>query len=234
MQRIKYPRTFHLPWSGSESSDDVWWKDCAAFEGQEVVITEKLDGECTTIYKDGHCHARAVDSTHHPSRSWIKALAGGIAHRLPYGYRVCGENLFAWHSILYTELSNYFFVFGIYDDDNCLLSWRVTEELCGDLGLHTVPVLWRGVWNEEYVRDSLWKGEGHFPTFASKVDSDHLPAYPEDFESCEAEGYVVRRARSFMYDDFQTCCAKYVRPKHVTTDSNWMTRQVVKNLLKTH
>lgn len=233
MQRTKYPRTMNLPWSGSESSDDVWWKDTSLFEGQEVVITEKLDGEGTTIYCDGYTHARSVDSSRHASRSLIKSMAGGISHRIPSGYRLCGENLFAWHSILYTELSNYFFVFGIYDYNDCVLSWRATEELCESLGLHTVPVIWRGIWDEEHVK-SLWEGVGAFPTFASKVNpADHLPVYPEDFNPCDAEGYVVRRTCWFEHDNFKNCCAKYVRPKHVTTDSNWMNRQVIRNLLKT-
>jgi hypothetical protein len=43
---VKYPRTWHLPWSESESSDDVWLTDTKHFEGKEVVVTEKLDGEC--------------------------------------------------------------------------------------------------------------------------------------------------------------------------------------------
>jgi len=233
MKRTKYPRTMNLPWSGSESSDDVWWDDTSQFKHHEVVITEKLDGECTTIYRDGFTHARSVDSSHHASRSWIKSLAGGIGHRIPRGYRICGENLFACHSILYTELSNYFFVFGIYDDHNHTLSWRATEELCENLGLHTVPVICRGIWDEERMK-SLWEGEGAFPTFASKVNpAERLPVYPEDFEPCEAEGYVVRRTCPFGHHDFKSCCAKYVRPKHVQTDSNWMTRQVVRNLLKT-
>ena len=122
MKRTKYPRTFNLPWSGSESSDDVWWKNCTNFEDKEVVITEKMDGECTTIYPDCHVHARSIDTVHHPSRSWIKSLAARIAHDIPEGYRICGENVFAWHSVFYTELPTYFFVYGIYEGEKCL-SW---------------------------------------------------------------------------------------------------------------
>lgn len=36
-----------------------------------VVITEKMDGENTTLYRDG-LHARSLDSRHHPSRNWVK------------------------------------------------------------------------------------------------------------------------------------------------------------------
>ena len=49
----KYPRTPHLPWSPGASDDDVRVADTAMSEGREVVVTEKLDGENTTLYADG-------------------------------------------------------------------------------------------------------------------------------------------------------------------------------------
>lgn len=219
--RTKYPRTKNLPFSQSNSSDDVWWKDCAAFEGKHVVVTEKLDGECTTIYPDGWTHARSLDSGPHPSRSWIKQYAASWAYEIPQGYRVCGENLYAWHSIFYTELPTYFFVYGIYDADNLCLSWKDTEEFCQLLGLHTVPVLYRGLWDEEKIRCG-WTGIGTFPTFV----------LPDQATRCEAEGYVVRTEVGFPYDQFAEHCAKMVRAHHVQTDQNWMVRPVDPNLLK--
>ncbi len=231
MDRTKYPRSMNLPWSGSDSSDDVWWDDTSHFKNQHIVVTEKLDGENTTGYDDGYVHARSVDSRHHVSRSWVKSLLSGIAHRIPRGWRICGENLFAWHSIFYTELPSYFFVFGVYDDSNRCLSWADTRQFCREFGLETVPTIWEGVWDEALVKD-LWNGQGRFPTFASKIDpATHTPQFPADFQPCEAEGYVVRIADQFHYTDFSTKVAKYVRPKHVQTASNWMNRPVVRNLL---
>ena len=62
--RYKYPRTTHLPWSRSVSVDDLVYRphlDHGVYpEGTEVVITEKMDGENTSIYHDG-LHARSVD-----------------------------------------------------------------------------------------------------------------------------------------------------------------------------
>jgi len=232
MEYTKYPRTMNFPWSNSTSSDDVWWEDSSALDGKEVVMTEKIDGECTTIYPDGHVHARSIDTNHHASRSWVKSLAAGISYRMPKGLRICGENVFAWHSIFYADLSNYFFVYGMYDENNRCLSWSDTETWCAELALHTVPVIWRGIWDEDHVK-SLWQGEGAFPTFASKIDpADGQPTYPKDFEPCDAEGYVVRPTNSFPYDQFKERCAKFVRPNHVQTASNWMTRSVIRNLLK--
>jgi len=46
------------------------------------------------------------------------------------------------------------------------------------------------------------------------------------------EGYVVRRAASFAYEDFQTSVAKWVRPNHIQTDEHWMHKAVIPNGLK--
>lgn len=226
---IKYPRTMNLPWSESNSSDDVWWtpKDVAQnFNGRQVVMTEKLDGECTTMYRD-HIHARSLDSLHHPSRAWVKNLHGTIAHEIPEGYRICGENVYAWHSVFYSKLPAYFFVFGIYDEQNNCLSWQDTQDMCEMLNLFMAPLLYEGIWDEKKIRER-WTGEGAFPTYESGVD---MPKAPEDFKPTNAEGYVIRITEKFHYNDFRRCAAKYVRSNHVTTPTNWMTRPVTPNLL---
>ena len=56
---VKYPRTYHLPWS-SPSSDDRVASSLNHFVGQEVVVTEKLDGENTSLYND-YVHARSLE-----------------------------------------------------------------------------------------------------------------------------------------------------------------------------
>jgi len=45
--------------------------------GREVVVTEKMDGENTTMYCD-NIHARSIDGRHHPSRDWVKMTVGEI------------------------------------------------------------------------------------------------------------------------------------------------------------
>ena len=100
---FKYPRTFHLPWSPGVNRDDQILVGVDYFRGQQVIVTEKLDGENTSMYSD-HFHARSLDSRHHPSRAWVKTLHGGIKHEIPSGWRICGENLYARHSIHYRGL----------------------------------------------------------------------------------------------------------------------------------
>ena len=203
--RVKYPRTSHLPWSLAVQSDDVKLADATQFEGHEVVITEKLDGENTTMYNDG-IHARSIDGRHHPSQDWVKSIHAHIAPLIPDGWRVCGENVFAQHSVAYDNLSTYFYVFSIWDHDTAL-SWDDTVEWSELFGLETVPVLYRGPWNEKLVRDIA-------------VDTD------------KQEGYVVRLADSFTRQDFTKSLAKWVRKGHVQTNNHWMHQQIVPNKLK--
>ena len=56
--KVKYPRTPHLPFSQGVTSDDKIIQTLNYFVGEEIVITEKMDGENTTM---GHnyTHARS-------------------------------------------------------------------------------------------------------------------------------------------------------------------------------
>lgn len=203
--RTHYPRTPHLPWSPGATSDDVRLADLAGLTGSEAVVTEKLDGENTTLYADG-LHARSLDSAHHPSRGWVKALQGRIGPRIPTGWRICGENMFARHSIPYEDLASHFYGFSVWDGDVCL-DWDLTVDFLRDLGIPTPPVLWRGV----------------FDARAEKA----LRALKPD--TLRQEGYVVRPAESFPAAAFKRRVAKWVRPGHVTTDTHWMHAEVVEN-----
>lgn len=205
----KYPRTLHLPWSPGRSDDDKVLSSVEHFRGREVVVTEKLDGENTTMYRD-HIHARSIDSKHHPSRTWVKAEHGRIAADIPEGMRVCGENIYAKHSIHYKGLTAYFYVFGVYKGDLCL-SWDETLEYAALLGLQPAPVLYRGVWDEAKVK-ACWTGTSVFDG--------------------EQEGYVVRVTDAFDYESFADSVGKFVREKHVQTDQHWLTAPVVPNLLR--
>lgn len=200
----------HHPKSGSVSSDDkiIHPDHLKALYGTEVVITEKMDGECTTGYPDGYIHARSLSSSYHPSRTMVKSILSGIAYKIPEGHRICGENLYAKHSIKYTDLSSYFYLFSIWNEHKCL-SWDDTEALAADLGLHTVPVLYRGILTASILTE-LWDG----------IDTEL------------SEGLVVRSAESIQYDEFNSKVFKIVRPNHVTTESHWMNKEVEPNVIK--
>lgn len=201
---MKYPRTPHLPWSPGMTEDDR----VAKFEfvnGSNVVVTEKMDGQNFTMYSD-FCHARSVQGSSHPSQSVIRALHASIQNEIPDGWRICGESLYAKHSIGYENLKSFFLVFSIWDDSGFCLSWDQTLEWCELLGLSTVPVLYCGPWDESKIR-------------SIRIDTN------------QQEGYVVRYASGFRYTEFSQNVAKWVRPNHVQTDKHWSKSQVIPNKL---
>lgn len=206
----KYPKTPHVPWSPGATNDDKIIQDLSPFEGKHVVVTLKMDGEATTMYPD-HIHARSIDSRDHPSRHWVKALHSSIKHTMPEGLRICGENLFAKHSIYYDDLPSYFMAYSVWSPKECL-DWHSTLFWTNKFNLEVVPVLWQGDWSYKCNMEEL------------------LTALFEPYKDTH-EGYVVRTYEEFKYEDFGLYVAKYVRANHVQTDKHWLNKPIVKNNL---
>jgi hypothetical protein len=208
--KVKYPRTHHVPWSEGLHSDDRMIESMEGFVGRRVIVTQKMDGENTSLYCSG-MHARSVDSRHHPSRDWVKNLWSRIAGEIPEGWRICGENLYAGHSIAYVDLPSYFMGFSIWNEQNECLSWDETREWFALLDIESIPVLYDGLFDEKTIR--------------GLYDSRR------DWET--KEGYVIRTADAFTYGQFRSCMAKFVRKGHVQTSKHWMRGQrIVPNGLK--
>lgn len=206
---IKYPRTHHLPWSPGADANDQFMHDVSVFEGQRVVITKKMDGENTTMYSE-HIHARSIDSRlGGDERTWVKQFWSTIAHEIPANWRICGENLWAVHSIYYDDLLSYFYGFSVWNEQNTCLSWDETLLYFELLGVVPVPVLYDGNWNEEAVM-----------ALAGSMD------FSTD------EGYVVRLASSFPYCQFKDSVAKFVRKGHVQTTKKWRKEIIPNGLAK--
>ena len=91
------------------------------------------------------------------------------------------------------------------------LSWDETVDWTNLLGLNTVPVLYDGIWDENTIK-SCWTG-------ISKFGSTQ-------------EGYVVRLAESYHFDDFSKSVTKFVRENHVQTSEHWLNEKIIPNLLK--
>lgn len=203
---IKYPRTPHLPWSPGASSDDLRIIDTTHFINKTVIVTEKMDGENTSLYSDSS-HARSLDSRHHPSRDWLKQWHSTIAHEIPIGWRICGENLYAQHSISYQALRSYFYGFSLWNEDNTCLSWDDTQTWFKRFNIQTPTVLYQGKWQEKNIR-------------RLRIDPQSV------------EGYVVRLADSFTYQQFAHSIAKWVRKNHIQTQQHWMQAKTTPNSLQ--
>lgn len=208
---VKYPRTYHLPWSQGMNDDDRMMPNLDALIGKRVIVTEKMDGENTTMYSD-HIHARSVDSKGDISRAWVKNFYANFNFEIPKDWRVCGENMYGEHSIHYDELESYFYGFSIWNNKNECLSWDETLEWLAILHIDIkhVPVLYDGIFNETKIK-SLWN---------DSMYDNH-------------EGYVVRVADKFPMSEFRFKVGKFVRKNHVNTGDHWLFgKRLVVNKLK--
>jgi hypothetical protein len=199
--RFKYPRTFHLPYSLKKGADDKVLLSDDIFDGKPVIVTEKMDGENTTLYQD-YLHARSIDSDWDESKRWLDRLRAMIAPDIPTGWRICGENLFYKHTIHYTHLDTLFFVYSIWDEHNTCLSWPQTLEWCKLLQLKPIPLVYEGMYNHQAILKA-------FQTYAATAPD-------------AVEGFVVRIADGFPYEDFSRSVAKFVNNSfQINTSKHW-------------
>ncbi|OSP53509.1 RNA ligase family protein [Pseudoruegeria sp. SK021] len=203
---MKYGRTFHLPTSPGTTSDDKIMTSLNGLMVDDLLVTEKMDGENTTIHCSG-THARSPDSRYHPSRNWIKRFAANISPFLAENERIVGENLFARHSIAYDALPSYFLGFAWVVDGE-VRPWDLTLSRFKSLGITPVPTLYRGPFKN-----------GLFEDLASELDTS------------KHEGFVVRVAGAYCEADMQTYMGKYVRKGHVQSDKHWMHADLIRNSL---
>ena len=253
----KYPRTFHFQHSKNLQKDDDYFSGLKYLNEKEVVVSLKIDGEGISLYRD-YIHARSISQSDHPSRHWIKNFHATIKHEIPDGWRICGENVYALHSIYYTNLPSYFLVYGIYDENNVCLKWDDVCEFCNILNLCTVPVFYRGIFDLEEIHDIFMNYQFDIKGWTFQKDylynlnpildlTHELSLYDfndfrkmidqgdniEDFGDQTHEGYVVRLADSFHYNDYTNkYCAKWVRQNHVCTSEFWLNEKMIQNKLR--
>ncbi|MGO7588728.1 RNA ligase family protein [Rhizobium leguminosarum] len=172
----------------------------------DLLITEKMDGENTTIHRGGS-HARSPDSRYHSSRDWLKAFAAGISSQLADGERIVGENLYARHAIGYVDLPSYFLGFAWIIDGE-VQSWDLTLARFEELGIVPVSTLYRGPYRA-----------GLFEDIAALLDKTRQ------------EGFVARIADAFPEADMPVRMGKYVRDNHVQSETHWMQSELIPNRL---
>lgn len=227
VENMKYPRTYHLPFSPGATSDDKkipWDFDWFGqmFAGKEVVISEKLDGEnsCFTHF-DVYSRSHGAPTRSPWSRNlWANdGLLWKIKDFIAEDEQVFGENLFGIHSIEYDKLPAYFFIFAIKNDDRWY-SWDEIEEYAKMIDVPTVPVIFRGILKDAQQLENICNQVISNPSHFGKT----------------AEGCVIRIADSFpVYDEgqfaFPQNVAKFVRPNHVQTDTHWTNNWKKANLI---
>lgn len=168
------------------------------FEGKEIVVTLKMDGENWSLYKN-YKHPRSLNFIQQESNGWLDNFHNRIKNDIHDNWRICGECLYNKHSIFYNNLRSYFYGICIFDENNIALSWSVTVEYFKLMNIFPVVSIFRGLFNYKHIR--------------------HL--HDEYFNGDENEGFVIRLKDEIKYDDFSKSFAKYVRENHVKTDKHW-------------
>jgi hypothetical protein len=208
---MKYPRTYHVPFSPGATKDDKKLKDgwFEYYRGKEIVLTEKLDGENSCLCQRGVFARSHGAETRSP---WSINLWGDdglywkVKGFIDDDLLVFGENLYGEHSIHYSKLKDYFHVFACYNETtDKWWSWDDVKFVSKVLGVPHVPTLWRGkAESEDQLKELIFQ-------------TMNMPsAY-----SGTKEGIVMRLTDEFDGDEFPNYVCKYVRPNHVQTDEHW-------------
>lgn len=210
--KFKHPKTFHFLDSPGVNKDDKILKSVDHFTQMKSVIASiKLDGESFTGYASGKTHARSIDSNNHESRNWAKNFWSNVYFELPENWRVTCENMYALHTIPYSNLESYLYGIVIWNENNIALCWEQTKLWFGLLGIPTVPVFYEGKFKYKKIHEEFLK-----------VSSDQ-----------ETEGFVVRNSESFSWKDYSFNVGKWVRKNHVQeNDDHWLNKPVIPNKLK--
>ncbi len=206
----KYPSTPHTKHSLKVHRDDTYHEDESVFLGPEVVITEKLDGGNTGLFR-GDVFARSVEA---PSRDgWMAMVRKHHAYKtINYdGLIFNGEDMYGIHSIHYgaipeNETFRLFSVRMLLENGGVRrLSWDLTEAYSRQLEFPLVPVLFRGTFRtENEIRDWF-------------MDNLSLPSTLGGVR----EGFVLRVTDGFDDAEWFKYGLKFVRPNHVQTDQHW-------------
>jgi len=219
MDSPKYNRTFHFPFSPGATNDDKIATSMGHLLGSPIIITEKMDGSNTSLEADG-CFARTHSGPpSHASFDGLKAFHATVKYKIPVGAQLFGEWCYAKHSIEYSELPGYFLLFNVRELNPIMPGWASWEEVemwAEEIGVPTVPVLFKGTVATEEKMKELVESFMNQPSACGGI----------------REGVVVRYAQGFSENNFSSCVMKCVRANHVQTSEHWKDQEIIKNRLK--
>lgn len=220
MDSPKYNRTFHFPFSPGATNDDKIAASIEYLINVPIVITEKMDGSNTSLEANG-CFARTHSGPpSHASFDGLKALHAAVKYKIPEKIQLFGEWCFARHSIDYGELPGYFMLFNVRDMTNRVppmwVSWEEVEMWAEEIGVPTVPVLFKGKVSSEKELQELVESFMNQPSVCGGI----------------REGVVVRMALEFPDESFSISVMKCVRANHVQTSEHWKDQEIIRNKLR--
>jgi hypothetical protein len=203
---LKFPRIYHLPYSLGATDDDKTLSSVDYLLNKPVVITEKMDGSNVCLCNEGVL-SRGGSKATHPSFDLLKQRWAAKQHHLWRKNFIFGEWCYAKHSIHYTNLEDYFFMFAVFsEEDQIWRSWDDVVWFAKEFQFKTAPVL----------------------AYTNFTSLEQMISFPYDETT---EGYVIRIRDSFHNKDFKSSVAKFVRANHVQTTKHWSTEKIIRNQL---
>ena len=201
----KYPSTPYWPWSPAIGRGDDMHANPERFVGEDVVVTEKLDGGNTLLHA-GKVYARSVSA---PSEGkWMAMVKKHHAWKVSEpDVWLYGEDVYGVHSIEYEPVAEHetFRVFALRDGAGAFAPFAEVEAYAKQREIPVVPVLFRG----------RFRSVAEIRTFMEQAHGE-----PSALGG-EREGVVMRLARGFAAAEFQDNVCKSVRPGHVQSDEHW-------------
>ncbi|MDF1697667.1 MAG: RNA ligase family protein [Saprospiraceae bacterium] len=235
----KYCRSLHAQISLGTTSDDRFMPNgyVSSFAKMDkLILTEKLDGQNNCFNKHGVFARSHTAPTQHP---WDKPLIERwqLIKSDLNDLEIFGENMYGVHSIGYSKLESYFYVFAV-REKGTWLSWEEVNFYANLLDFPVVPEiqiktelkdLFVATEDENKIL-SQWLTANLGMTWEESVNSPGLlGGYdPETNKSC-SEGFVIRNSTSFRTNQGEINVSpnefnnlfKLVRKSHVKTDVHW-------------
>ena len=128
---LKFPKMPYWPYSPGAPRDGDELAEAARFVGRPVVVTEKLDGGNTLLFR-GRVYARSVAAP--APGKWMAMVKKHHAWKVTEpDVLLYGEDIYGVHSIEYDAVPEHetFYAFALRRDDGCFASFQALMTYAG-------------------------------------------------------------------------------------------------------
>jgi hypothetical protein len=235
----KYCRSLHAQISLGTSSDDRFMPDgyVKAFADMPgLIMTEKIDGENNCFSQYGlfaRSHtAPTVSPWTKPLRERWELIKNDLGD-----LEIFGEGMYGVHTVSYSKLESYYYVFGV-RQNGVWLSWEEVKFIANLFDFPTVPEIEIKVSLKDFYKPDVNENKLLADWFKTNLGMTweeytktpgQLGGYDVEREEIASEGFVVRNKESYvtnggvlpvMNNEFNNLF-KLVRKGHVGTDEHW-------------
>ncbi len=235
----KYCRSLHAQISLGTTSDDRFMPSgyVKSFSKMEhLVLTEKLDGQNNCFNEKGLFARSHTAPSVHPWDKPLRERWNLIKNDLG-DIEIFGENMYGVHSISYSKLESYFYVFAVRELDKWL-SWEEVKFYASFFDFPTVPEItilnnlgdFVDKESDENLALEKWLEENLGMSWIDSVETGGVLGGfdPITGKTC-SEGFVLRNSDSFETNQGEILVKpnefnnlfKLVRESHIKTDVHW-------------